>query len=110
MRTITELLRQSWDAHQNNAGDEAFELLHEAVREIEARLPKPITLKTIDPKRMLFVAKGCHDYGGGYRDPKQAEIYHHGIQTVVNALTAFLADQNDTQVNALERIGTQETT
>ena len=34
----------------------------------------------------LKIAKGCHDYGGGYRDDKKYEIFHHGIQTVINAL------------------------
>lgn len=60
------------------------------------------------PERMLNIAKGCLDYGGGHRaDDGKLEIFHHGIQTVINSLEAALAgptDQN-TQVAALERIG-----
>lgn len=33
------------------------------------------------------IARGCFDYGGGHRD-RDREIFHHGIQTVVNALEA----------------------
>lgn len=55
--------------------------------------------------RWLNIARGCHDYGGGYREPAQAEIFHHGIQTVINSLEAAAKPGNDTQVNALERIG-----
>ena len=37
----------------------------------------------------LRIARGCTDYGGGYsRSAEQYEIYQHGIQTVINALTA----------------------
>ena len=59
-----------------------------------------------DAKRLLNVAKGCHDYGGGYHGAGTAEIFHHGIQTVINALEAAAKnDPNNHQVNALERIG-----
>lgn len=56
---------------------------------------------------VLSIARGCADYGGGYRsDDAKLAIFHHGIQTVVNALQS--ASQNglhDTQVAALYRIG-----
>lgn len=56
--------------------------------------------------RLLNVARGCHDYGGGYKDPVSAEIYHHGIATVISALEAAAKnDPSDGQVNILERIG-----
>ena len=55
--------------------------------------------------KVLAVANGCHDYNGGHRD-RDAETFHHGISTVIRALTAALTgDPNDTQVAALERIG-----
>lgn len=55
--------------------------------------------------RLLNVARGCHDYNGGYVDP-EATAFHHGIQTVVQALDAAAKnDPNDGQVNVLERIG-----
>lgn len=54
--------------------------------------------------RLLNVAKGCHDYGGGYRGGKVfAEVYHHGIQTVINALESAIREPDSTQVRALER-------
>lgn len=56
--------------------------------------------------RLLNVARGCHDYGGGYRDPKEAEVFHHGIQTVINSLeSAAKNDPDNYQVNVLEQIG-----
>jgi hypothetical protein len=45
----------------------------------------------VDKKELNFtnainIAKGCTDYGGGYQNKHDSEIYHHGIQTVINAL------------------------
>lgn len=64
-------------------------------------------IKTL--QRIVHIAKGCHDYGGGYRDPKEAEIFHHGIQTVVKAMEATLkraqTGERDSQLTALETIG-----
>ena len=53
------------------------------------------------------VAKGCLDYGGGYRgDDDELKIFHHGIQTVVNSLNGLLKGGfSNTQVAALHRIG-----
>lgn len=52
---------------------------------------------------LLTVAKGCFDYGGGYRaDDEKLKIFHHGIQTVINALAAAMEHGlDDTQVAAL---------
>lgn len=59
-----------------------------------------------DKIRLLNVAKGCHDYGGGYREPRDAEIFHHGIDTVITALAAAIKnDPNDLQVAILENVG-----
>ena len=56
--------------------------------------------------RLLNVARGCHDYGGGYRDTVSQETFHHGIQTVINALeSAAKNEPNNFQVDALEAIG-----
>lgn len=55
-------------------------------------------------ERLLNIARGCHDYGGGYGDPREVEIYHHGIQTVINALESA-ASENTLQVRMLESIG-----
>lgn len=56
---------------------------------------------------ILSIARGCVDYGGGYRsDNEKLAIFHHGIQTVVNVLEA--ASKNglrDTQVAALYATG-----
>lgn len=55
----------------------------------------------------IAIAKGCFDYGGGYRsDEGKLEIFHHGIQTVVNALTAARkSGLADSQVAVLHCIG-----
>lgn len=59
-----------------------------------------------DTVRMLAVANGCLDYGGGYRgDDGLMRAFHHGIHTVINALTHFVTDRESTQIRALERIG-----
>jgi hypothetical protein len=58
-------------------------------------------------QRLLAIARGCFDYRGGYHDEHDLGIYHHGIQTVANAIAAALKhDPNDMQVNVLERVGT----
>ena len=61
-------------------------------------------------KRCLNIAKGCVDYGGGYHEEKELRIYHHGIQTVVNCLTAFYDNlgKDDSQLNVLENIGNMQ--
>ena len=59
----------------------------------------------ITKKRLLAVARGCHDYGGGYHDGDKSEIYHHGIQTVITALEACVRNPNDTQVAGWEEGG-----
>jgi len=53
------------------------------------------------------IARGCKDYGGGYRsDPLRLDAFHHGIQTVVNSLErAAESGMDDTQVAALHAIG-----
>jgi hypothetical protein len=58
----------------------------------------------------IAIATGCLDYGGGYRgSERELSVFHHGIQTVINALSAARkaeqAGENDTQVNALRRMG-----
>ena len=56
--------------------------------------------------RLLNIARGCLDYGGGYRGDPMMGAFHHGIETVIRALEAAMKNNpNDTQVNALERIG-----
>ena len=68
----------------------------------------PATCSAFDES--IAIATGCLDYGGGYRSSEsELSAYHHGIQTVINSLTAARqAEQtgrNDTQVNALRRMG-----
>jgi hypothetical protein len=50
--------------------------------------PAPAT-RSLTFDDALRIARGCTDYGGGHRhDPREFEVYQHGIQTVINALTA----------------------
>lgn len=53
------------------------------------------------------IAKGCTDYGGGYRqDAALYEAYQDGIATVINALqSAERTGLDDSQVRALHGIG-----
>jgi hypothetical protein len=55
----------------------------------------------------LRIALGCTDYGGGYRgNAEHYEIYQHGIQTVINALTAASkTGLDDMQTRALHSRG-----
>ena len=56
-------------------------------------------------ERMLAVARGCRDYGGGHHTDGKMDAFQHGIETVITALTAFYKDPTDTQTRALEAIG-----
>jgi len=56
-------------------------------------------------KRCLDIAKGCFDYQGGYHNEKELNIYHHGIQTVVNCLNAFYKNEISLQLDIVEQIG-----
>lgn len=60
----------------------------------------------------VAIARGCFDYGGGYRsDDDKMKIYHHGIQTVVNALEHAERDGlKDMQVAVLHSIGSETNT
>ena len=55
----------------------------------------------------LRIARGCTDYGGGHcSNPEHYEIYQHGIQTVINALTAASkTGLEDMQTRALHTMG-----
>lgn len=55
----------------------------------------------------LRIARGCTDYGGGHRgNAEHYEIYQHGIQTVINALTAASkTGLDDMQTRALHSMG-----
>lgn len=54
------------------------------------------------------IARGCKDYGGGYRsNAEHFEIYQHGIGTVINALEdAEKRGLASSQTRALHAIGT----
>lgn len=58
----------------------------------------------------LRIARGCTDYGGGYRgNAEQYEAYQHGIQTVISALTsASKTGLEDTQTAALHAMGAND--
>lgn len=57
-------------------------------------------------ERLLMVARGCRDYGGGYRgDAPLYEAYQDGIRTVIRALEEATRNPNDTQIQALLAMG-----
>jgi hypothetical protein len=55
--------------------------------------------------KAIQVARGCRDYGGGYRTEKDLDIYHHGMNTVERSLTALRDKPEDTQIQAVLRMG-----
>jgi len=69
---------------------------------------EPVSLKRIVMLRYddaINIAKGCLDYCGGHGG-KELEIYHHGIQTVINALKgAEKSGLSDLQSKVLHRKG-----
>ena len=57
----------------------------------------------------LRIARSYTDYGGIYRsNDEHYEIYQHGIQTVITALTAASNRGLDTQTAALHAMKTTE--
>lgn len=96
LRQNTEALERHTEAIRSD------EILRSEIADLRQQVE---TAKNIGT-RLLNVAKGCHDYGGGYREKRDAEIFHHGIDTVIAALTAAIQnDPSDLQVAILERVG-----
>jgi len=59
-----------------------------------------------EQQRLLAIAKGCRDYGGGHRnDPVAYDAFQHGINTVIRSLSEAINNPDDTQVMALRNIG-----
>lgn len=56
----------------------------------------------------LRIARGCTDYGGGYRGTAHYDAYQHGIATVINALTRASEGPFDSQIAALHAMGATE--
>lgn len=58
-------------------------------------------------ERVLRLAEGSHDYGGGYHGGEY-EAFQHGISTVCNVLKAASkqGDKADMQLRVVEAIGT----
>lgn len=79
------------------------------IAEYSRREYAPMTADQLGFDDALKIAKGCMDYGGGYRSNQdELEIYHHGIQTVINALTgAKERGLTDLQTGTLHAIGSR---
>jgi len=83
------------------------------IRELKnenAKLKKQLKKMRVDDKTLqicLNIAYGCHNYQGGHHDERDNEIYHHGIQTVINCLERLVKDKDlsDTQLNIVHSIG-----
>lgn len=54
------------------------------------------------------IARGCRDYGGGYRGGHELEIYHHGMDTVERSIEASLAPAESLQLHMLRSFGAFE--
>ena len=82
---------------ETRTANAALEADNRALREAGAKVAE----------RLVNVARGCRDYGGGHSG-KDYENFQHGIETVIRSLEAASKNNpNDTQVNALERMGRQ---
>lgn len=58
--------------------------------------------------RAVTLARGCHDYNGGYKETEHLEIFHHAIDTVTRVLEADRLRGNeppDLQLRAVEQAG-----
>ncbi len=77
------------------------------IRQLEQELAAAKKDQALTFDDAIKIAKGCTDYGGGYRsNPYELEIYHHGMQTVVNCLEAATKRGfNDRQVFVVHQIG-----
>lgn len=66
-------------------------------------------MQTLTFDDALKIAKGCLDYSGGHGSNREHfEIYHHGIQTVINCLIAAKeSGLEDTQTAVLHAIGSE---
>lgn len=54
----------------------------------------------------LAIARGCTDYGGGYRsDEERLGIYHHGMNTVERCIQAKLDGDESLQIKTVESMG-----
>ena len=64
-------------------------------------------IDTETAQRCLDIAKGCHDYNGGHHEEPAYGAFHHGIDTVINCLKQFLANngEGDLQLKVVESIG-----
>lgn len=78
----------------------------ERCREVSVNLRSELEAERRRVQKLLNVARGCFDYGGGYRaDDAKLAIFHHGIQTVINALEGAMKEPASLQVRVLEGIG-----
>lgn len=76
------------------------------IREIEVLRRCASELPSVQYNDAVRIARGCLDYGGGYRsNDGRLEAFHHGIQTVINALEAGSKGLGDSQVAALHMMG-----
>lgn len=59
-------------------------------------------------ERAIAIARGCQiEYGGGYKDQREADAFHHGMTTVENCLRAR-QNPDDYQAALVEAMGRRE--
>lgn len=98
-------------AVEQQTNNNAKSLLMHLAHSPESADPKVVycDTKTLKFENAVNIAKGCHDYGGGYRHKAEADVFHHGIQTVINALeAASTSGIVDPQVATLHRMGSTD--
>ena len=112
-RLRSEVARLKPHAIENTVYRPVYEAILKALDiDPQSEIPVPHILDKLErlqgeATRLLNVARGCHDYNGGYHEEPEHGTYHHGIQTVINALELAAKNQpaDALQLTVLESIG-----
>jgi hypothetical protein len=80
-------LRRGWDSAAPSASEPAPDAIAKARRD--------------ERQRCIAIARGCVDYSGGHSGDRLT-AYHHGMDTVVNVLSA---PESDRQAQVVESMG-----
>jgi hypothetical protein len=103
LRALREMLAEGHPCDITNAM--AYNALPALLDEVERLRARPTW------ERVINLANGSHDYGGGYHGADY-EVYQHGISTVCNVMRAASeqGDKPDMQLRVVEAIGAEAIT
>lgn len=87
-------MRDVWDMNSRTEGGRVIQpgLMSELIRQVK--------------QQAVEIARGCRDYGGGYRaDDDKLAIYHHGMDTVERCLQAWANGEDSLQLRVVQSLG-----